>query len=74
MLKIYCHAGCDTCRKAQKWLKEHGIEYAAADIRSEHPDDLLQFVLCCESIVYLHQLSVLLYEYHVRTVDHDLID
>ena len=38
MLKVYCYSRCTTCRKALKWLDDHGIAYDPADIRSDHPD------------------------------------
>ena len=38
MLKVYCYSRCTTCKKALKWLDDHGIAYTAADIKSEHPD------------------------------------
>lgn len=39
MIKVYCYSKCSTCRKALKWLDEHGIRYQLFDIRSEHPDE-----------------------------------
>ena len=39
MLKVYCYSRCTTCKKALKWLDEHGIEYTAADIKADHPDE-----------------------------------
>ena len=39
MLKVYCHPGCTTCKKALKWLNDHHIEYVTADIRTDHPDE-----------------------------------
>lgn len=38
MLKVYCYSRCSTCRKALKWLEDHGIAHTTADIRTEHPD------------------------------------
>ena len=38
MLKVYCYSRCTTCRKALKWLDDHGIAYDLADIRNDHPD------------------------------------
>ena len=38
MIKVYCYSRCATCRKALKWLDDHGIRYEAADIRDDHPD------------------------------------
>ncbi len=37
MLKIYAYKGCDTCRKAVKWLSERGIEHAEIPIRKQPP-------------------------------------
>lgn len=34
---ILCYPKCGTCRKAEKWLKEHGIEYAYRPIKEENP-------------------------------------
>lgn len=28
---------CTTCKKAEKWLKEKGVEYDARDIKNENP-------------------------------------
>ena len=28
---------CSTCKKAKKWLEEHGIEYTARPIKEENP-------------------------------------
>ena len=38
MLKVYCYSRCTTCKKALKWLEEHGIAYTLTDIKAEHPD------------------------------------
>ncbi len=38
MLKVYCYNRCTTCKKALKWLEDHGIEYTSVDIKGEHPD------------------------------------
>lgn len=38
MLKVYCYDRCTTCKKALKWLNDHGIAYTPADIRADHPD------------------------------------
>ena len=38
MLKVYCYSRCTTCKKALKWLDDHGITYDLADIRTDHPD------------------------------------
>ena len=39
MLQVYCYSRCTTCKKALKWLDDHGIPYTATDIKSEHPDE-----------------------------------
>jgi len=39
MLKVYCYSRCSTCKKALKWLDDHGIDHEVLDIRSEHPDE-----------------------------------
>lgn len=32
-----CYPKCTTCRKAQKWLEEHGAAVQVRDIKSENP-------------------------------------
>lgn len=32
-----CYPRCSTCRKAQKWLDEHGIEYETRLIHEDNP-------------------------------------
>ena len=39
MLKVYCYSRCTTCKKALKWLDDHGIDHTVIDIKSEHPDE-----------------------------------
>ena len=39
MLEVYCYNRCTTCRKALKWLEDHGIAHTVVDIKSEHPDE-----------------------------------
>ena len=39
MIKVYCYSRCSTCKKALKWLEENGVEYAAIDIKADHPDE-----------------------------------
>ena len=34
---ILCYAKCTTCQKAEKWLKEKGIEYNYRPIKEENP-------------------------------------
>ena len=29
---------CSTCRKAQKWLDEHDVDYDIRDIKTDNPD------------------------------------
>ena len=38
-MKVYCYNKCSTCRKALKWLTEHGIDHEIVDIRADHPDE-----------------------------------
>ena len=33
-----CYPKCSTCRKAQKWLDEHDVDYDILDIKTENPD------------------------------------
>ena len=46
MLSFYAYKGCDSCRKARKWLEAHNIEFQEFAIR-ETPPSLteLQFAL-----------------------------
>lgn len=37
MLTVYAYQGCDTCRKALKWLKEQGIPHELKAIRETPP-------------------------------------
>ncbi|MBQ0038433.1 MAG: arsenate reductase family protein [Clostridiales bacterium] len=32
-----CYEKCSTCRKAQKWLDEHGVSYTLRPIKEENP-------------------------------------
>ena len=32
-----CYPRCTTCKKAQKWLDEQGVEYTFRDIKEENP-------------------------------------
>ena len=41
MIKVYSYSRCIACRKALKWLDDHGITYELADIRTDHPDEAL---------------------------------
>ena len=33
-----CYPKCSTCRRAQKWLDEHDVDYDIRDIKTENPD------------------------------------
>jgi len=37
MLKIYTYSGCDTCRRAVKWLRAHLLDFEEAAIRQTPP-------------------------------------
>lgn len=37
MLKLYTLSNCDTCRRATKWLRANGIEFAERAIRETPP-------------------------------------
>ena len=39
MVRVYCYSRCTTCKKALKWLDDHGIAYAAANIKEDHPNE-----------------------------------
>lgn len=36
-MKLYGYKGCGTCRKANKWLAEHGVELEELPIRETPP-------------------------------------
>lgn len=36
-LRVYAYAGCDTCRKALKWLAARGVEVEVIAIREQPP-------------------------------------
>lgn len=36
-LKVYTYANCDTCRRAVKWLRAHGLKFAEHPIRETPP-------------------------------------
>ncbi len=36
-LTVYTYASCDTCRKAVKWLRAHGLVFAERAIRETPP-------------------------------------
>ncbi len=37
MISVYAYKGCDTCRKALKWLTERGIPHEVKAIRETPP-------------------------------------
>ena len=37
MNTFICYDRCSTCRKAEKWLKDNGIEYVRRPIKEENP-------------------------------------
>ena len=37
MITILCYHKCGTCRKAEKWLKENGIDYQYRPIKENNP-------------------------------------
>lgn len=36
-VNFICYPKCTTCRRAEMWLCEHGIEYTARNIREDNP-------------------------------------
>lgn len=38
MMLFLCYPKCSTCRKAQKWLDEHDVDYDIRDIKTDNPD------------------------------------
>ncbi|MCR4890567.1 MAG: arsenate reductase family protein [Lachnospiraceae bacterium] len=39
MNTFVCYDKCGTCRKAKKWMDEHGIEYEVRPIKEENPSE-----------------------------------
>ena len=37
-LLFVCYPRCTTCKKAQQWLKDRGVEVTVRDIKTENPD------------------------------------
>ena len=35
---VLCYSRCSTCKKALRWLDDHGISYTPRDIKEEHPN------------------------------------
>lgn len=38
-ITVLCYAKCGTCRKAEKWLKDKGINYTYRPIKEEPPTE-----------------------------------
>ena len=38
MITVLCYPKCGTCYKAEKWLKENGIDYNYRPIKEQNPD------------------------------------
>ena len=38
MVNFICYPKCTTCQRAEKWLKENGVEYILRDIKLENPN------------------------------------
>ncbi|HIT01467.1 MAG TPA: arsenate reductase family protein [Candidatus Enterenecus merdae] len=36
-LELICYENCSTCKKAERWLKEHGVDYQTRPIREQNP-------------------------------------
>lgn len=41
MITVYHYPACSTCKKAIKWLKEHGVEHQLVDIVEKPPSQKL---------------------------------
>ena len=39
MNQFICYPKCTTCKKAQKWLNDNGIEYKIRDIKEKNPTE-----------------------------------
>ena len=41
-----CYPKCSTCKKAQKWLDEHGLSYEFRDIKEDNPtlEELMEII------------------------------
>lgn len=37
MIKFICYPKCTTCKKAEKWLCDKGVEYEMRDIKLDNP-------------------------------------
>lgn len=36
-MEFICYPKCSTCKKAQKWLDDHGVKYELRDIKEQNP-------------------------------------
>ena len=39
MTQFICYPKCTTCKKAQKWLDDHKVEYKVRDIKEKNPTE-----------------------------------
>ena len=37
MTTLYGLTNCDACRRARRWLRDHGVEHAFVDVREQPP-------------------------------------
>lgn len=37
-MKFICYSRCSTCRKAEKWLLDKGVEFSSRDIKEDNPN------------------------------------
>ena len=37
VINFVCYPKCTTCKKAENWLKEKGLEYTVRDIKEDNP-------------------------------------
>lgn len=38
-MQFICYPKCTTCKKAQKWLDDHGVQYELRHIKDENPTE-----------------------------------
>jgi len=38
-MKFICYERCSTCKKAEKWLQENGVQFEKRDIKTENPTE-----------------------------------
>lgn len=39
MMLFLCYPRCSTCKKAQDWLTEHGVDFTLRDIKLQNPTE-----------------------------------